>query len=68
MTSLRSRRLAAALALAALLAGGCASHDGVLQPVPPNTDPVVFVDDFGASVDYQAFLGSKVDAVSLDTA
>jgi len=41
------------------------STDG-LRPFPLSTDPVVFEDTFGAGVDYQAFLGSKLDAVSID--
>ncbi len=58
--------------LAAVLAGlagvGCERGYSGLEPLPPNTDPVVFDDDFGAAVDYQAFSGSKLDAVSIDTA
>jgi hypothetical protein len=60
-----SQRTALLLLIAALT--GCASHQGTLQPVPPITDPVVFADDFGAHVDYQAFAGSKLDAIALDT-
>lgn len=58
-------RGAAALALVALVTG-CASHKGTLEPIPPNTDPIVFSDGFGAAVDFQAFATSKLDAVAID--
>lgn len=45
---------------------GCRSLSD-LEPAPPNTDPIVFDDQFGSHVDYQAFLGSKVDAVTIDS-
>ncbi len=51
--------------LAALPIAGC-GRDSATNPAPPNTDPVVFDDDFGDAVDYQAFMGSKVDAVQMD--
>ncbi len=54
------------LAPAALLAFGCTRSTSGLDPVPSDTDPAVFTDTFGNGVDYQAFLGSKVDAVSID--
>ena len=53
------------LALAVLVAAGC-SHDTPTTPAEASTDPVVFDDDFGDAVDYQAFMGSKLDAVQLD--
>jgi len=56
------------LALASLGAAGCDRSTDGLRPFPLSTDPVVFGDTFGAGVDFQAFLGSKVDAVSIDTA
>jgi hypothetical protein len=65
-----SHRPQAALAAAALLAAlavagaGCAKHTGVLAPTIK--DPVVFDDMFGASVDFQAFMGSKLDALAID--
>jgi hypothetical protein len=55
--------LAALLVLLAI--AGC-GRDTVANPAPPNTDAVVFDDDFGDGVDYQAFLGSKTDAVQMD--
>ncbi len=58
--------LTATLALAALTILGCERDTSGLKPVPPDTDPVVFGDAFGSGVDFQAFLGSKVDAVSID--
>ena len=57
-------RLTAVAALA-LAVSGCAKHDGVLAPTLK--DPVVFADVFGSSIDFQAFSGSKFDAVDTDT-
>lgn len=54
-----------AMAVLALIASGCATHEGVLAPTIK--DPVVFDDNFGSGVDYQAFAGSKFSAVSMDT-
>lgn len=56
-----------ALALAAFALGGCERSTDGLRPFPLSTDPLVFDDTFGAGVDFQAFLGSKLDAVSIDT-
>jgi len=61
-------RSAGALLLVALAAAGCERSTDGLRPFPLSTDPVVFDDTFGAGVDFQAFLGSKLDAVSIDTA
>ncbi len=56
-----------ALAAVALL-GGCSERDlAELDPAKANDDPVIFDDGFGNLVDYQAFLGSKYDALSIDT-
>jgi hypothetical protein len=56
------------LALVALLAG-CSDRDlSELDLAPINDDPVVFDDDFGDGVDFQAFQGSQLDAVSIDAA
>jgi hypothetical protein len=58
--------LAAVLALAAL--AGCSERETDGLPLWSNTvDPVVFADDFGRNVDFQAFLGSRYDALSVDT-
>lgn len=62
------RRHPSRLALVAALllaAPGCAKHTGILAPTLK--DPVVFDDRFGANVDFQAFLGSKLDAVAVDS-
>jgi hypothetical protein len=56
-----------ALILAAFAAAGCERSTQGLEPAPLDTDPIVFADDFGWRVDYQAFLGSKLDAVEIDT-
>ena len=56
--------LALAVVVLSLAAAGCAKHTGILAP--GITDPVVFTDDFGGSVDWQSFGGSKLDALSID--
>ncbi len=58
--------IAAAIAVASLAATGC-DRDSATEPAPPNTDPTVFSDNFGDNVTYQAFLDSKVDAVTIVT-
>jgi len=58
--------LAAFTVVAAILAGGCERDTSGLRPVPPNTDPLVFGDALGDGIDFQAFAGSKVDAVTVD--
>jgi hypothetical protein len=45
---------------------GCSAHKGVLQPIPPNTDPLVYTDALGKNVDWQPFLNSKYDALAID--
>lgn len=47
---------------------GCIDRDTTGLPLATAAaDPVVFDDDFGDAVDYQAFSGSKDDAVDIDT-
>lgn len=55
--------IAAVLVVAA--AAGC-GRDSATNPVAGESDPVVFDDDFGDAVDYQAFEGSQYDAVTVD--
>ncbi len=50
-----------------LAAAGC-GRDNLSNPAQASTDPIVFDDDFGEGVDYQAFMDSKVDAVQMDFA
>jgi hypothetical protein len=58
----------AAVTLAALVGADCSGRKtSTLPPVPPNNDADVFIDDFGSGVDFQAFMGSNVTAVSIDT-
>ena len=49
----------------AVAVSGCAKHTGILAPTIK--DPVVFDDTFGANVDFQAFMGSKLDALAIDS-
>ncbi len=60
---LRSSLLLASAA--ALFAVGCSRDSEPTGPAPISTEARVFIDNFIAS-DFQAFLGSKVDAVQLD--
>lgn len=64
MTRSRFHRVALVLTLVTL--AGCERSTNGLRPFPLSTDPLVFGDTFGEGIDYQAFLGSKVDAVSID--
>ncbi|MBE0566679.1 MAG: hypothetical protein IH621_12005 [Krumholzibacteria bacterium] len=64
------RRVAPVLALPALLllASGCSDRDAAgLAPARGNTDPLVFADDFGQDVYFQAFSGTFYAAVSRDS-
>jgi len=64
----RRKWLGGVLLLAALAMASCAERSTTgLEPATGSTDPVVFDDNFGDAVDYQAFLGSKTDAVDIDT-
>lgn len=58
--------LVAVLSVAGLT--GCSERDLSTLPLAPGSnDPLVFDDNFGSGVDYQAFAGSQDDAVSIDT-
>jgi hypothetical protein len=50
----------------ALIAAGCGHDTANLGLAPGNTDPLVFTDNFGAGIDYQAFRGSKSNVLSVD--
>ncbi len=65
MSTRVSRVLVALAALAVFGATGCAKHEGIVAPTIK--DPVVYSDGFGSNVDFQAFLGSKLDAISIDS-
>lgn len=56
----------ASLAASALLAGACTRDTTGLEPAPFPADSVVFDDAFARGVSYQAFSGSRVDALSVD--
>jgi hypothetical protein len=59
--------LAATMILATLVATGCARRPTPSEAAPPNDDPLVFGDNFGDGVDFQAFQGSDVYALSVDS-
>lgn len=54
------------LVLAALLAASCTRDNGLLGPAPFPDEPVIFDDAFAPGLGFQAFAGSKVDALVLD--
>jgi len=62
-----ARALAVTLLTGAALAAGCSDRDtSTLEPFQATTEPLVFDDDFTPGLDFQAFLGSRTDAVSID--
>ncbi len=61
-----ARAAVASLLLAVIVLGGCERSTSGLEPFPLSTDPVVFDDTFGDGVNFQAFLGSKLDAATID--
>jgi len=61
-----SRGFIALTAVLAIVAVAGCGRQSITNPAAANDDPVVFDDDFGDAVDYQAFLGSQVDAVTMD--
>ncbi|TVR60623.1 MAG: hypothetical protein EA422_13585, partial [Gemmatimonadales bacterium] len=70
MSALRPSRFFLPALLPALLVvavTGCDRDDDPLTPAPLPDDAVVFDDNFGDGVDFQAFAGSKTDALQRDT-
>ncbi|HEX6791122.1 MAG TPA: hypothetical protein VF247_07420 [Candidatus Krumholzibacteria bacterium] len=61
------RAIAACAALAAAWLGGCERDTSNLKPVPLSTEPTVFTDALAEGVDYQAFMNSKYDAITVVT-
>lgn len=61
-----SRGLIALAAILVMVAVGGCGRGSITNPALPNDDPIVFDDDFGDAVDYQAFMGSQFDAVTMD--
>ena len=55
-----------AVLLLALAAAGCSHDTGSLGLARGNTDPLVFTDNFGNGIGYQAFKGSKTTVLSVD--
>ncbi len=46
---------------------GCERDTSGLEPFPLSTDPVVFTDQLAEGVDFQAFMNSKYDAITVVT-
>jgi len=61
------RSMATWAVLAMWVAPGCERDTSGLKPFPLSTDPVVFTDNLGSGVDFQAFANSKYDAISVVT-
>jgi len=61
------RDAGARIALVLFAVAGCERDTSGLGPVALSTDPVVFIDQLGAGIDYQAFTNSKYDATSVVT-
>ncbi|MBL8958269.1 MAG: Ig-like domain-containing protein [Gemmatimonadetes bacterium] len=62
----RNRSALAFMALCAVTTSACSRENGTLGPAPfPNT-PAIFTDNFGPGVGFEAFGGSKLDAISVD--
>lgn len=59
-------RHAIALIGASLMLAACSRDLSTLDPAPFPSDPGIFLDGFGAGISFQAFSGSKVDAVGID--
>lgn len=66
--SQRIRSTVALAATAVLAFAACTRENGTLGPAPFPSSPVIFTDNFGATVNFAAFAGSKVDALSIDNA
>jgi hypothetical protein len=60
-----AQRLAAMLGTGLLLAG-CSRDLSLLDPAPFPSDPVIFSDGFAPGIGFEAFGGSKTDALSID--
>jgi hypothetical protein len=68
MTLRRLIGLAAVALLTAVAVAACSRDPGTLDPWPPNTDPIVFEDQFTGLVEFYAFGNSQLDALSVQTA
>jgi Bacterial Ig-like domain (group 2) len=66
--SQRIRSTVALVATAAFAFSACSRDNGSLGPAPFPSSPNVFTDNFGATVNFAAFGGSKLDALSIDNA
>jgi len=66
---MRSHPIPPVIAAAVLMvfASGCERSTDGLRPFPLSTDPTVFTDAFDSGVQFQAFSGSKLDALSIDS-
>lgn len=68
MISRRIFRLVSIVAMTALIGVlGCQRDIAGLDPASFPSDPEIFIDGFGPGVTYQAFGGSKVDALDIET-
>ena len=63
---MRSRATAALLVLGGITLAGCSRDTSLLEPAPFPSTAEVFTDNFAPGVDFQAFSGSKTDAILVD--
>lgn len=63
---MRSRSPFVFAAAGILLAVACTRDNGTLGPAPFPDEPVIFMDGFSEGLSFQAFAGSKLDALVLD--
>ncbi len=68
MTAMHFFRFASVVGIVSLMGfTSCTRDESALEPVAYPTDAEVFTDGFGPNVLYQAFSGSKVDALDIST-
>ena len=65
MTMHSKRILLPGLLAAFLFLAGCERDESTLEPAPYPAHAEVFLDEFGPGVTFQAFLGSKLDALDV---
>lgn len=65
MTMHSKRVLLPGLLVTIFFFAGCDRDEGTLEPAPYPAHAEVFLDEFGPGVSFQAFLGSKLDALDV---
>jgi hypothetical protein len=65
-TKMRRLTYLVSVVIVSIVAAGCTRDTSGLDPWPIDTDPDVFIDNFGSGVDFYAFRWSDVNALSQD--